>query len=224
MVKTKRAQSTRSNGAHGQALVEFALMLPLLVLLILGIIEIGMSLYSYLSLATANREGVRLASRARFTDDAAAGLVASSGGLTEEPDGTLRSDMKLLGEDANLAVIITHISVDTDGTLLSVTTYVTGTIVDADNVPRPVSVEDTRFTDENLLELVQNSLSATSEINTYREAMLYDTIPDDLVVIESFLAHHMVTPIIRPVRSTITLYFHSVMRVMRDSRDTIGGD
>jgi Flp pilus assembly protein TadG len=221
MIKIKKAQSVGSNGAHGQALVEFALVLPVLILLLLGVMEIGMALYNYLSLATANREGVRLASRARFTDDAAAGLVASSGGLVEQPDGTLRPNMKLMGEDANLAVIITHISVDEDGALLDVTTYVSGTIVGPDNVPRFVSAEDSRFTDEALLELVENSLSTTSEINTYREIMLYDTIPDELVIIESFLAHRMVTPILQPTNSTITLYFHSVMRVMRDSRDTV---
>jgi hypothetical protein len=223
MEKTKNAQSAGSNGARGQALVEFVLVLPILVLLFLGVMEIGMALYSYLSLATANREGVRLASRARFTDDSVAGLVASSGGLTELPDGTFRPNMKLMGEDANLGIIITHISIDTDGTLLDVTTYVSGTIVGSDNVPRPITAGDTKLTDDKLLELVENSLSATSEINTYREEMLYDTIPDELVIVESFLAHRAVTPIIEPINSTLTLYFQSVMRVMRDSRDTMSG-
>jgi Flp pilus assembly protein TadG len=221
MKKTKKAQSAGSNGARGQALVEFALVLPVLILLILGVMEIGMALYGYMSLATANREGVRLASRARFTDDAAAGLVASSGGLVEQPDGTFRPNMKLVGEDANLGVIITHISIDTDGTLLDITTYVSGTIIGPDNVPRPVTEDDTTFSEDSLLELVENSLSATSEINAYRETMLYDTIPDELVIIESFLAHRMATPILQPTNSTITMYFHSVMRVMRDARDTM---
>jgi Flp pilus assembly protein TadG len=218
MKKTENAQSARSNGARGQALVEFALVLPLLIILILGVMEIGTALYSYLSLATANREGVRLASRARFTNDATAGLVASSGGLTEQPDGTYRSNLKLQGEDANLGVIITRISIDTDGALLNVTTYVSGTVVEPDNTRRPITPADTRLTAERLEELTDNSRTATEEINIYRYANDYDGLPNELVIIETFLAHRMVTPFLQPVNSNIVLYFHSTMRVMRDSR------
>lgn len=224
MKKMKKLWFMAHRDAQGQGLVEFALVLPFLILLFLGIMEIGMALYSYLSLATANREGVRLASRARFTDDMVAGLVASSGGLVEQSDGTFKPNMKLLGEDANLGVIITHITIDTDGTLLNVSTYVSGTIVGPDDVPRLVTVEDTRFTEDRLVELVQNSLSATDEINTYREVMLYEPIPEELVITESFLVHRLVTSFIPIIDDPLSLYFHSVMRVMRDSRDTLGGN
>jgi Flp pilus assembly protein TadG len=43
----------------GQALVEFAIILPILLLLILGIVQFGMMINSYLSIQYAAREGAR---------------------------------------------------------------------------------------------------------------------------------------------------------------------
>ncbi len=43
----------------GQSLVEFALVLPVLALLILGIIDFGMLFHSYVTVNTAAREGAR---------------------------------------------------------------------------------------------------------------------------------------------------------------------
>ena len=43
----------------GQALVEFAIILPVLILIIAGIIEFGMMLNSYLTIQNASREGAR---------------------------------------------------------------------------------------------------------------------------------------------------------------------
>jgi len=44
----------------GQEVVEFALILPVLILLLLGIIEFGVLMYSYNSIAHATREGARV--------------------------------------------------------------------------------------------------------------------------------------------------------------------
>lgn len=50
----------------GQALVEFALILPILLLVVMGILQFGMMLNSYLAISNAAREGAR------------AGIVGSS--------------------------------------------------------------------------------------------------------------------------------------------------
>lgn len=50
----------------GQALVEFAIILPLLLLIIMGIVEFGMMLNSYLTIRNDSREAAR------------AGIVGSS--------------------------------------------------------------------------------------------------------------------------------------------------
>lgn len=43
----------------GQALVEFAILLPILILIIAGIMEFGIILNSYLTIQNASREGAR---------------------------------------------------------------------------------------------------------------------------------------------------------------------
>ena len=48
-------------GLRGQSLVEFALILPVLLILVFGIIDFGMGLRSYISLTNATREGARFA-------------------------------------------------------------------------------------------------------------------------------------------------------------------
>lgn len=45
--------------SHAQALVEFALIMPLLVLLLMGILDLGRGVYAYNVLASAAREGAR---------------------------------------------------------------------------------------------------------------------------------------------------------------------
>jgi Flp pilus assembly protein TadG len=49
----------RSN--EGQSLVEFAIILPILLMLIMGILEFGIMLNSYLAVRNASREGARAA-------------------------------------------------------------------------------------------------------------------------------------------------------------------
>jgi Flp pilus assembly protein TadG len=46
---------------RGQSLVEFALIVPMLLILVFGIIDFGMGLRAYISVATATREGARYA-------------------------------------------------------------------------------------------------------------------------------------------------------------------
>ncbi len=47
--------------SEGQALVEFAIVLPLLLLLVMGIIDFGLMMQQYLTLNHGAREGARLA-------------------------------------------------------------------------------------------------------------------------------------------------------------------
>lgn len=45
---------------HGQSMVEFALILPLFVLFIVGIFELGRAFFSYIAITNAAREGARV--------------------------------------------------------------------------------------------------------------------------------------------------------------------
>jgi len=76
---------------RGQALVEFTIILPLLLLIVMGIIQFGMIFNSYLSLQNASREGAR------------AGIVGSSS--TEIRDTIIAVSPNL--DASNLTVTVT---------------------------------------------------------------------------------------------------------------------
>jgi Flp pilus assembly protein TadG len=57
----QRPCSRRGAGDRGAAAVEFALCLPILLLLVFGIIDFGRALNAQITLTQAAREGVRLA-------------------------------------------------------------------------------------------------------------------------------------------------------------------
>jgi Flp pilus assembly protein TadG len=54
----------------GQGLVEFALILPILCLLAIGVAELGNAINAYIGVTTAAREGARLASRGNIYSSA----------------------------------------------------------------------------------------------------------------------------------------------------------
>ena len=55
---------TRSGGQRSQALIEFALVSPVLLLLLFGVIDIGRAIFFYDTINHAAREGARVAVRA----------------------------------------------------------------------------------------------------------------------------------------------------------------
>lgn len=67
---------------RGASSVEFALILPLLLLIIFGIIEFGMAYHSYLAITHAAREGARLASVNRYSEADVIARTDLSGNVT----------------------------------------------------------------------------------------------------------------------------------------------
>lgn len=57
-------ERVRSHGERGATLLEFALVLPLIVLFVVGIAEFGLAFKDFLSVSNAAREGARIASSA----------------------------------------------------------------------------------------------------------------------------------------------------------------
>ena len=74
------------NRQTGAAMVEFAIILPLLVMLLFGIIEFGRAFNANISLTHAAREGVR---EYAITQDAAAGTTAAKNAATSLDSGVM---------------------------------------------------------------------------------------------------------------------------------------
>ena len=62
------------HGERGANLAEFALVAPLLIFLVFGIVDLGRAFYGYVVITNAVREGARYGSR--FTDDREAEIQA----------------------------------------------------------------------------------------------------------------------------------------------------
>jgi Flp pilus assembly protein TadG len=59
----------RYRNERGQAIVEFALVLPILMAILLGIIQFGIIFNNYITLTDATRAGARKAAVSRFLND-----------------------------------------------------------------------------------------------------------------------------------------------------------
>jgi hypothetical protein len=64
---TPRAKRRRT-GERGQSLVEFALTAPVLILLLLGMVELGNGLNAYLTIVASARDSARLSSQGDASD------------------------------------------------------------------------------------------------------------------------------------------------------------
>ncbi len=89
----KRRPDRKAPRDRGAAAVEFALLLPLLLLLVFGIIDFGRALNAQITLTQAAREGARLAALGDSnvvsgTQTAATGLSPVSVGVSSCPAGT----------------------------------------------------------------------------------------------------------------------------------------
>lgn len=78
---------------HGASAVEFAIILPVLLMLLFGIVEFGLAYRDYLAVTHAAREGARMAAVGEFSADEVAKrsypVTPSSISLTYlTPDGT----------------------------------------------------------------------------------------------------------------------------------------
>ena len=79
-----RDERTRRGRSSGQALVEFALVLPVLAALIFGIVDFGFAFNSYIELRSGSREGARLAAVNNGCNTTASGC--STGATAQRTD------------------------------------------------------------------------------------------------------------------------------------------
>jgi len=99
-----------SRAEQGAALVELALMVPLLALLVAGIAAIGDALNAYLSVVNASRDGARLAARSGAGDPEIRSLVLAD--LRRLRDATTAADITITRDvipgDPSIRVRVCH--------------------------------------------------------------------------------------------------------------------
>lgn len=74
---------------HGAALIEFALIVPILLALLIGIIEFGWIYNGYISITGAAREGARLAARGEPTNVIGDAIEKHAYNFDEENEGSI---------------------------------------------------------------------------------------------------------------------------------------
>ncbi len=99
----------------GQSLVETAIIAPLLLLMFLGVVEVGWALRNFIVLQNANREAARFAARGRYLDFSkkTADDIGYPVVLGHELDSLAQQVPLNVSSDPNGTVIISHILVDT---------------------------------------------------------------------------------------------------------------
>ena len=80
MAEGQSRSGRKRRGERGQSLVELAITLPFLLLLLVGVAEVGNALNAYLTVVDAGRDGARLGSKGAASDDDIKNLVVTEMG------------------------------------------------------------------------------------------------------------------------------------------------
>jgi Flp pilus assembly protein TadG len=103
---------SRLRREEGQAVVEFAFVLPLLLALVIGIVQFGITFNNYLTITDATRVGARKAAVSRFLgDNGAAARTATytaAGGLDAARLDVLISSTSWTTPGADVTVTATY--------------------------------------------------------------------------------------------------------------------
>ena len=83
----KRHLRTAALGARGQSLIEAALILPLVIVIVLGVVEVGYALLDEHIVTKMSREGSNMISRDTTLQDARVALISMSSGAVNFNNG-----------------------------------------------------------------------------------------------------------------------------------------
>lgn len=209
----------RKTTERGQSLVEMTVILPLLLLLMVGVAEIGFGLRNYLAVVNANREGARYASKGKKSDDYGDVFehIKSAAGSIRDLDGDGDADTFLrTNVQPNTGIVITDIRIGSDGGIISspVVTY-TGKIPDGAGGVRDIGPADTRI---STADIVAHHGPTTAQIGQIREEELGTgmALDNHVYVVEVFFAHQplMLSSLV-PIPEPWPMYARTVMRVTR---------
>ena len=181
---------SKRKAESGQALLELIAVLPVLLILLMSLVELGFALRNYLIVVNACREGCRFAARGRFGEEDVSDRVVSAGGRNNLGDFEypfLRT-ATMDDVDPNTAIIVTNIRTNDLGEPITDTLpLVSGVVPDGSGNVRPVDVSDTKISVDQVLE---RHRAATLDVNAAREAAGYERMGNDIVIVEVLFMHH----------------------------------
>lgn len=93
----RRRAENGQRDEKGQALVEFALLVPIFLILLFAIVDFGMGFHSWITITNSAREGARL------------GAVSAS---TDDIRDRVYDTATLINEDTNMTVTVTNAADD----------------------------------------------------------------------------------------------------------------
>lgn len=172
----------KKRSRRGQGLVEFTIMFPLILMMFLGMVELGWWVQSWISVATAARDGARYGTR---------GLHVNAQEIAEVTEVTLSSTLELVlvNPGSNVKIIVTQIDVEPDGSFVVYDTYEIGEFAVSTSVctvgPCPADSIDVL------------SISASNKAFNDNVAFCDDTdgCRADIVIVEAIYDHRFFFPL-----------------------------
>jgi hypothetical protein len=214
---------------RGQSLLELAVILPVLLILLMGLVEVGYALRDYLIVVNAAREGCRFAARGRFSPESVGARVVSAGGIVRV--GNPAADVPFLrtygSPDPNTGIIATYIPMDSEGNVTStissdcsnpapiaVTHCYSGVLPSGAGGVRAILAGDSKV---SLARIVERHGPSTASISAMREAAGYERMSNHIVVVEVFFMHHPLwnNPFV-PLPDPWMMHAQTEMRVVTD--------
>jgi hypothetical protein len=113
---TQRVKQAGSQRATGQSLVEMAIISPLLILMLIGVLEVGWAIRGYIVLVNADREATRFSARGYYLDfnERNPNDIGYVRVLSHTLDSLARQlPFDVLSPDPNGTLIVSHFVVDT---------------------------------------------------------------------------------------------------------------
>jgi hypothetical protein len=218
--------------SRGQSLVETAFIAPLLLLMFIGVLEVGWALRNQVVLQNATREAARFAARGRYLDFSKTNVdqIGYPYVVQHELDSIAgQIPLSVAPGNANSTIIISHVLVDTgrcgggtsDDLVLSPLTPGYGHFMAVFGLPQASRVDFNA--------LVQQMRTENEQFNCDLQARNPDAIPsvNSVIIVESFFPHQLLVNIpfvsrfIADQNGVIWLYARTIMRITADARGQV---
>jgi hypothetical protein len=185
-------------------MVELALALPVLLIMFLGLVELGFLMRAHLVVVNACREAARFGSRGTFTDEEIAGRAIDTISPTDERENDLLP-IQFAGPDANTQIVVTRFRVPAKGAAVYNPSYITGTL----------GLESEIDPDAYALKLKEETDKFNADLENDKSVKAVPT-GQDVIVVEIFYYHYEVlhAPIVEWFfPDPMVVYSRTVMRI-----------